>query len=167
MDGIKRIEGLDIDEDISHQKKMWKIERISWIIMALFIIAALAGFLGTGYFSKRMHNIGENSKVEYHFFQRYSSVSELNFYIKAGAGYNPISIALSQAYLKDAEIKRIEPEPASTEIIDDFYKYNFVNSSAAGLHILFYLEPKGFGTQTLSIIINGKNRTEIKQFVYP
>lgn len=167
MGGIKRIEGLDIDEDISHQKKMWKIERVSWIIMALFLVMAMAGFLGTGYFSKRMQNIGENSKIEYYFFQRYSSVSELNFYIKAGSGYNPISIALSQEYLKDAEIKRIEPEPASTEIIDDFYKYNFNNSAANDLHIFFYLEPKGLGVQTLSIIINDKNRTEIKQFVYP
>jgi hypothetical protein len=60
---------LDIDEDISRQKKMWKIERISWIIMAPFLIAALAGFLGTRYFSKRVQNIGENSKIEYHFYQ--------------------------------------------------------------------------------------------------
>ncbi len=56
----------DIGEDIAHQRKVWKAERIAWTLMAGAILAAIFGFVGHGLFSKRTVALpGEGLVVEY------------------------------------------------------------------------------------------------------
>lgn len=71
---VKRIGDLDIAQDLEHQRREWVIERIGWAIMALILLAALAGLLGSGPLSNaRIDHPGSHLSAEYNRFERYQS----------------------------------------------------------------------------------------------
>src|SRR5690625_1718489 len=39
---------LDIEQDARFQQREWRIERVGWVLLTLFIVAGLVGVLGTG-----------------------------------------------------------------------------------------------------------------------
>lgn len=45
---VHRVGDLEIEEDLDHQRRCWKLERASWAVMALVLLAAMAGLFGSG-----------------------------------------------------------------------------------------------------------------------
>ena len=39
---------IDLDQDIDFQQRSWKVQRVGWGLMVLFVLAGLSGLLGTG-----------------------------------------------------------------------------------------------------------------------
>ena len=48
MSELKRISGIDIDQDMEYQRREWRIHRIGWGVFALIILATLLGLVRPG-----------------------------------------------------------------------------------------------------------------------
>jgi hypothetical protein len=40
--------GTEIDQDLEFQRRIWKLQRVAWAVMALVVLAAVLGLLGPG-----------------------------------------------------------------------------------------------------------------------
>jgi hypothetical protein len=50
---LKKVGDLEIGEDLKFEKWQWTVERIGWLVMVGFIVAAMLGAFGRGLFSKK------------------------------------------------------------------------------------------------------------------
>ena len=59
MTDLVRVGDLQIHQDLCQERREWKIQRVGWLLMALMLVAALAGLLGPGPLSS---TIAEDSR---------------------------------------------------------------------------------------------------------
>ena len=155
----------DIGEDIAHQRKVWKIERIAWSVMAAAIIAAVCGFTGHGLFSKRvMAPAGSGVIVEYQRFERVQAQTQLSLQL-TGAVAAETRIRFGEDFLRGVEIVRMEPQPSRTELDVDATDYVF-NTRAAGRIVVHYL-PLTHGRLQLALARDDAPPLYLGQFVFP
>lgn len=102
---------LDIDEDIQHEKLKWKIERISWIILLVILLLALAGGLGAGPVSSRIIETRSFS-LKYLFINRYSAPAELKIHTKF-IPREDFTIWIKDSFIKEAAELSVNPNPKS------------------------------------------------------
>lgn len=160
---------LQIDEDIKSQKVLWAIERTGWVIMLLFLLAALLGIFGHGLLSERI--AGEmNSKfwIEYNRFERHASATQIRFHISPGENNNGlIQLIINRDFIKDINIKSFEPQPDKVEAANDSYHYTFnIQQSGEPVLILKY-EPDGYGNLYLKVTYDNHNTLTLNQWTYP
>src|SRR4051794_8082919 len=118
MSETEQVGGLGIEEDQIYQRRSWLIERIGWVIIALILLAGMAGFMGQGLFNNV--TISDSSgvlKLEYSHFMRKHNPDTLRFEIAASAiGQDQKArIWLNQDYLKGLQLDQVTPEPESVE----------------------------------------------------
>ena len=161
---------LEINEDIAHERLEWRLERIGWTVMALVLVAALAGLLGPGPLSSAIRT-GNDSKLrlEYNRFVRAEGPTLLRIRSAADLATNgQLRLWIGREYIETVEIKHIDPEPASVEISGDRLIYVFkVSDPAQPTTVIFHLEPDAFGLSTLKIGIDEQTQLTARQFVYP
>jgi hypothetical protein len=127
MSELKRISGIDIDQDIKYQWREWHIHRIGWAVFALILLAALAGLFGQGPLSHA--STGEPGSalvLGYQRFDRYKAPTSLDVTVGAGvAQEGNVRLALNHDFLDRVAIQRIIPEPESVETGPDAITYVF------------------------------------------
>jgi hypothetical protein len=160
-------EGLELDEDITQQNKVWVIERTSWFLIAGIVIAGMTGFLGHGPFSSRSEApLDAGYTLDYQRFERHQSASQFTVRLmEEGFDGDIVTMRLGNAFLRKAEITAVEPEPDSVELDADFIVFKF-RAAAAG-DITFHFMPTGFGNMALDISIGERALQTHPQFVLP
>ena len=48
MSDSHRVGDLEISPDLNFQRRSWAMQRFAWVVLALFILAALLGLFGPG-----------------------------------------------------------------------------------------------------------------------
>lgn len=157
----------DIGEDIHQQQQVWLIERICWIVMALAMLAALAGLLGHGSFSAREAGSAANGfVVDYQRFERHRAQSSFRIQLAKAAIQMPlVRLRLGQDFLRNSDILRIEPAPVRALLGDTFNIYEF-DALAAGTIVIHFV-PTGPGSVEVEIGLDDHATLGIVQFVYP
>jgi hypothetical protein len=167
---IKKIGDLEIDEDFEWERGEWTFERIGWGLMALFILAALAGFFGRGPVSSRTAGI-ENGPfwVEYQRFVRYNAPEEIHVYIDPQfIREDQLRLVIEGDFPKSSQLKDISPPPDSVELSTDRQIYIWQVTEASGpLHISFHYHAFHLYKQSSHIGPEQGNLLEISQFVFP
>src|SRR5215207_519621 len=109
----KQVGDLELDQDLTYQQREWRVERISWIVWLLLIVAALLGLLGPGPLSQtRAGSQDERVWVDYERFVRYRSPTQLIVHIEPDAAQEGMfHLQLDQEFIAKAQIQRIDPEP--------------------------------------------------------
>ena len=155
----------DIGEDIVHQRRVWKIERVAWTLMAGAIIAAICGFAGHGLFSERtVAPLDSGLIVEYQRFERYHAQTQLSLRL-TGDTAPETRIHVGADFLGNVEIVGIEPEPARAELAADATTFVF-HTNAAGRIVVHYRPVTPGGLQ----LVVGRDDAPLlylQQFVYP
>lgn len=165
-----RVGDLELDQDLTYQQREWRIERISWIVWALLVLAALLGILGPGPLSKATAgNAGDPIWVEYQRFVRHRSPTELIVYVAPdGSEEGALSLQIDQELTEKAQIERIDPEPAKEQAGMGRITYTFpIDEGDAVLHVIYHLELESFGPSTIRVGLEGGPEVSINQFVYP
>ena len=70
---IVRIGDLEVDEDLPFQRRAWVAQRIGWVLMALFVLAAAVGLLGAGPLSHARIDVPGLMTLEYERFARFET----------------------------------------------------------------------------------------------
>lgn len=158
---------LQLDEDIRHQARVWRLERISWPLMLLVLIAAGAGLLGHGWLSRRQAGSAETGfTIDYQRFERHESGSVFTVHLAPEAvdGASTV-LRIGKDFLAEADITSVAPEPERIELDGDVLVYVF-NTTAAG-ELLFRFTPTGLGPMRLQLALAERPAQDLPIFVFP
>jgi|SRR5688572_7249323 len=166
--GVRRIDDFEIDEDIRHSEREWRIERAGWIVMALVTVAAILGLLGNGPLSARSaRDAAGILTVHYDRFERAHAKSELRFEIGApAASRGPLQVWIDRRYLDGIRLVSMDPEPERFEVSSDRVIYTY---SAAGSPVSINIdcEFEECGSHLGRAGIPGGPEVAWNQFAYP
>ncbi len=161
--------GLQIQQDLPHQRLEWKIERIGWVVMALVLLLALGGLLGPGPLSRATTSDRDSLlHVQYNRLARYQAPEQLVVRLGSGvAQAGKLRLWLNQEYVHNIELLHIDPEPASVEAGGDRLTYTFEVTGAGQTTVVFHFEPNTFGRTAVAIGVEGGPEVGFSQFNYP
>lgn len=152
---------LDLNEKINDHILGWKIQRVGWVIMLLIILAGTTGIYGSGPFSYRKQIISGNI-LQYEFFLRYQSETQIKFKLTNQTGITSIGIPID--YMNSFEVKHITPQPIESRIANKQLLYFFAATGDADIE--FILKPESYLNVSGNIMVNG-TAFPVKHFIYP
>lgn len=166
---IVRIGDLEINQDISVQRRMWKIQRIGWAAMAVIVILGLVGLFGHGPVSRA--SVGDRQGplwIEYERFGRHQGSSELRLHIRVADTSKPVSIWIGPDYAAHVDIQQITPSPLRTTLADHGFTFEIATADQHEPGVVtLLLQFRDIGWVTGEIRLPGSNPLSIRQFVYP
>ncbi|MBC5775144.1 hypothetical protein H8S95_13785 [Pontibacter sp. KCTC 32443] len=160
---------LEIDEDMALERRTWIIQRFSWVIMLLILIAALLGFTGRGgapgINKMKAATASQSMEIEYERFLRNEVSGEMKVNLVNIPSANP-SVFFSKEFYENIRVEQVVPEPETVQVGPEGITYTFQVSQPES-HIMFYTKPMHTGT--LNIVVRGPNNDTVtlSQFVYP
>jgi hypothetical protein len=168
MTATEPVGDLELDRDLSFQRREWTIQRIGWLVMMAIVAAALIGLLGSGPLSSATAEAGL-LRLAYSRFERRHAPSELEVAVSNDAeSQDQIEVWISTDYLRGTEITSIVPEPEEVSEADDQMVYRFsIDDQAQTSTILFALEYDDPGHTTGRMGMIGGPELTFWQFVYP
>jgi hypothetical protein len=157
----------EIEQDIEHEKREWKIERVGWVIMAVLLLAALAGLLGTGPLSKAVAGDRASSLwVEYHRFERYQSPTKITIHVRSD---NPhIRLWINDGFVRMVDLTHIDPEPDHVEAGSTRYTFPMtLTDTDKDIVVTVYFKTNEFGRMNTEIGLEEGPSLSFSQLVYP
>lgn len=168
--GVGRVDGLQIEEDLSFQRRAWAVQRVGWGIMALVLLAALLGLLGSGPLSKATADVPGVMRIEYQRFAQYQTPSRLTVHLERGAVAGAsVSLGIDRQFLDRAGLESVVPPARRVHHAEDRLIYEFdVAAPGRPLTLVLYLEPQQAGVVTGRVTVeNGSPAAVFRQVVYP
>ena len=153
-----------IDAQLKFHRTEWRIQRIGWIVVALFLVCALAGLFGGGPLS-RVHAEGPTGRVDYERFVRYGSPTQI-VVTPAGGSHGFSHIEITAKFLEAVRVERVTPEPVAVRIKGDRLVYEF-SAAAPGASVSFHIDPQHLWWHTAQVTIDAGAPLEIRQLTYP
>ena len=119
---------LQVTEDRSWQEKFWTAQRVGWVLMAILILAAIAGLTGMGGpLASARAELGGGT-IDYPRITRWQADDQMQVRISP-ASPTDVELTLSREFVQLFTISSIQPEPAE------------VQATAAGHRFTFETEP--------------------------
>lgn len=160
---------LQIDEDVEFQRREWRMERMGWVALAGFVIAAVAGVFGDGPLSRASaSDNGGQLVVHYERFLRASASSELHLRVVTSKSTNgELAILADPSYLRHVEVLSIVPEPKRVEQLGRHIVYVFaVTAPAEHADIAFRYKPTRAGRLHGSFGVSDGGPVALRQFAF-
>lgn len=153
-----------LDAQLKFHRVEWRIQRLGWVGVAIFLALAFAGLFGGGPLS-RAHADGPTGRVDYERFVRNGSPTEI-IITPSGSSHGISRIEITAAYLEAGRVERITPEPAAVRIEGKRLVYEFA-AAAPGASVSFHIDPQRLWQHTATVTIDAGAPLQIWQFTYP
>lgn len=166
----ERYADLELEHDISFQRKDWAAQRIGWVIMGLVVLAAMLGLLGgSGPLSSAVAVSDDGSlRVEYLRFIHLLEPNQIQLEIERPSGTDELRIGVNNAYLNYFSIDSVLPEPDHVEASDGMLIYVFqLDESARAIQVVFDLNPVTAGSLRAHMSLDSGSSVEFDQIIYP
>lgn len=139
----ERYDGLQVDEDLAWQERAWVVQRVAWGAFAVVLLAAAAGFCGTGPASSA--TAGDSRfQVSYHRFLRYQAPATVEVEVPVEGG--EVTVWVDGSYLREMELQHVVPEPDSVEAGEARHSFTFMPApDASRIVVAFSFRPGRFG----------------------
>jgi hypothetical protein len=154
-----------LDRQLKFHRVEWRIQRIGWIVVVVFLVAAGAGLFGNGPLSHASAASAEG-RVEYERFLRYGSPSQIVITPTSRAAHGISRIEISSEYLEGFRIESITPEPANVHMAGQQLVYEFT-AAGSGASISIHVDPQRLWRHRAVVRIDGGAPLEIRQLTYP
>ncbi|HKU12839.1 MAG TPA: hypothetical protein VJQ52_00510 [Steroidobacteraceae bacterium] len=154
-----------LDRQLKFHRTEWRIQRIGWIFLSVFLALALAGLFGNGPLS-HTRVAGPQGRIEYQRFVRYGSPSELVITPASGAARGISRVEITAEYLEGFRIESVTPEPTTVRMSGQQLVYEFA-AAGAGASISFDVDPQRLWRHRALVRIDGGEALEIRQLTYP
>lgn len=160
--------GLDLAEDMRHQRHEWKAEHIGWWAMGAVLVAALAGLAGPGPLSWTTAGTpGSDLWVEHQRFARYQAPMEIKVHFQQPAQDGEVRIAMNREFHASTE-SDISPQPEKTELKAERVVFVFpVRSAPGNTSVLFRVKPTQRGSHESRIWLGDDHSVAFRIFVFP
>lgn len=156
---------LEINEEHEHHRRAARVRAVGRSLMAVTVIAALAGAFGGGPLSRgRAEAAG--AELEYDRITRFNSPNKLKLRVPASG--KELKLSVGSALLDQINIERIDPEPDEFELAPGQQIWKFLVRETNGLvEITIDYRPDAFGSAHGQLGIEGRGALEFKQFYFP
>ena len=136
---------IEIDEDLSFQRKEWVAQRVGIGVLALFLIAAVLGFTGSGGpFSRAETSDASGAlRVEYERIVRRGAQSTITLHSRGGKP-GPRSFWVSTDYFKSIDLELVVPDPEAVTAEGDRYVYT-IRSTRSDATVTVHVRPTRVG----------------------
>lgn len=167
---MKRVGGLEIDEDMVVQERGWRVERIAWVAMLALNILALLGLFGTGPLSSASAgDVDTGIGATYERFVRHGGDETL--IVQVGPGEvreGKIELWLSSTFLDHIDIQQVVPQPDAVRSDGMGQTYVFLASEPVGpITVAYSYRPQTIGRLPVEARIVDGPDVGFTQYVYP
>ena len=168
MSQLQRVGDLEIAQDLDYQRHEWVAQRVAWAVLALVILAALAGLLGPGPLSAVSAGAaGDALRLEYHRFLRQDGPTELRVEAEPASG-GEARIWVSREWLSAVRVESIAPEPERVETGDDRLLFVFpLEAGARSAEVTFHVKPERAGRLSGRVGLDRGPSFSFDQLVWP
>jgi hypothetical protein len=114
VSGLSTVDGeMELGSNVDFETRWWRLQRATWLVMALLLLGGLAGAFGRGPFDKATAGGPEDAlRVEYEPVVHFRTPTILTLHMAADAvAGDVVRIRLGHALLGPLEIERIIPRP--------------------------------------------------------
>lgn len=158
------INGLQIDQALDFQRRFHVIQRITWWLLALVPVAAVAGLFGGGLFSETTAGSrAAGVTVSYDRFARISADTEIELRLTSADG--PTAVSISRSLLDRYDISEVRPEPERVVTRPDRIEYVFAATASGTAR--FAVQPSSAGSSSGTVAVAGGMPVRVNQFVFP
>jgi hypothetical protein len=157
---------LQLEHDEALQRREWKVQRVAWWALCLFLLLALLGVWGqSGPLNRAVMTSSDDLKVEYERFGRYQTGTV--FRITAKNLSNARQLLLDGEYWEAVKIDEITPDPSGVQLTGRKLLYQFDSSGPELAIITLYVIPQRAGLRRGRVSFPTGPSLEFAQLVYP
>ncbi|MGH9162652.1 MAG: hypothetical protein ACRD2X_22010 [Vicinamibacteraceae bacterium] len=157
-------------QDVTFQRREWRVQRIGWVLLTLFIAAALAGLLGgSGPLVKASARAPDGTlAVEYDRFVRQEAETALEVQSRfASSTSDELRVWILRPYLDAVTITSITPEPERVVLDEPRTTFVFRVSPGKSTSVVrFELHVRRVGRLSSSMGLVGAGSVEFTQLSY-
>jgi hypothetical protein len=166
------VDPFDSPAALAHQRRVWRVQRVAWALMALLVLAALLGLTGSGPLSRRSVTSADGAvRVEYERFLRRGATTTLRIHARPNereaAG---LAVWVVRSYLEDVTIQGVQPPPERVQASHDRVTWSFQLSAqdpGAPTTVTIHLVPEAIGRLRAVVGPDARPGLEFSQWVYP
>jgi hypothetical protein len=163
-------DGLEIGQDLTFQRREWRVQRIVWLFVVAILAAAVMGLIGPGPLSSASAGTPD-FRVQYLRFARWQAPQSLVVSVgsqRAGA----LQVAFNRSFIDSMAVQQVTPQPASEKASPTGFLFTFdATDGTVPADLTFDLQPTSMGTLhgTVSLSASGgqSSSVDITQLVYP
>lgn len=151
--------GLEIDEDVGFQRKLWVVERVCWVLIFGIVAAAMAGVFGGGVIGRAVGG-GDGFQVEYDRFLRADNPTRITIRLD-----DISTFAISREYLSKMRDVTVLPWAQVVLYGKESVMYTFAGEMQE-TEVFLHFTPTFCGFLR-GYVERGRDRVDFAQFVYP
>ncbi len=166
-DEIRETDGLQVDEDALFQKRSWRVQSVGRGMIALFVLAGLAGFFGgAGPAAHGTHS--RPVQIRYPRFVRMHAPVQFLITVPPDAGgAGTVSVAINKEFFDSFEVEQIVPQPRAERLGQGAIIYEFDRVDRADASISFRVKAAKRGATTATFTVGSAEPAKMKSFVFP
>jgi hypothetical protein len=161
--------GLEIDQDEAFERRSYTVQRAGWILLAVLVVAAAAGLLGSGPLARATMASPGAFTVEYERLTRYQSSQMLHLYLEPGVtSAREVRVWIDRQFLDSSKIESVVPQPLRVEGAADRLYYVFqMGKPGERLFVAFTLQAEQIGRVKGRLGVGDTHEVAFTQLVYP
>ncbi|GAA3711820.1 hypothetical protein GCM10022377_26560 [Zhihengliuella alba] len=159
---------LEIKQHDEFQRKEWLATRIGWAAIALFLLAGLLGFLGSGPFSQTTA-ASDSGDVAVEFQRIGHNNADDNLTIDLASqtvADGKVTVHLTGDWPNNVDITGVSPQPSAEYAVPGGTAYEFEVLDGADVSASFAFRSTGYGPLDGTASVDG-DAVDFTQFVLP
>jgi hypothetical protein len=164
-----RARDFEIDQDEEFERRSFTVQRAGWILMAVIVVAAAGGLLGSGPLARATAAAPGAFTIEYQRLTRYQSDQTLHIHLDpAVTRGREARVWINRAFLDSSKIESVVPTPLRVEGEADRLYYVFHMAKPGDrLFVAFNIQAEQVGLVQGRIGVRDGREVAFTQLVYP
>ncbi|HEX2215609.1 MAG TPA: hypothetical protein VHG27_02770 [Xanthobacteraceae bacterium] len=161
---------LQIEEDMTFQRRNWFAERCAWAVMGLVLIAAAIGAFGGGgpLTSTSASDVRAALHAEYGRMQRINAPTTIKLRIAASAiTQDGVALDVYNSLNDALKLTTIQPQPVDATALADRMRLRFAAAPGQDATIYFYVSPNKIGFSRLRLGLADAEPIDLTMLIYP
>ncbi|MBB3101724.1 hypothetical protein [Azomonas macrocytogenes] len=153
-------------EQIAHQRKIWKCERVGFFMLLAFVSMSLAGLFSSGPLStQRSTSPEQRLTVEYERFLRNGASSRITLTVQARASAQ-VTLSIGRALLENCNIEGLQPHSLVARSHQGGLEITGQADTQGRLRIYLKIRPDNSGLVWNTLWFED-DKVSFTQFIYP
>ena len=152
------------------QRLIWRMQRVGWLLLGLFLLAGLLGLLGGSGPLMQAQVASDDARIAvlYPRFDRYVAPSQMEVRIAGDAvDSDTLTLAVDHRWVEVFEMYGISPQPEAARRVGADMVYRFAVTPGQALEIGFFGRPHHLGPLAGSVRVGAGERLAFSTFVFP
>lgn len=163
----EEVGSLEIGQDLTFQRREWRVQRVGWSVILLIVIAGLIGLLGLGPLGWADATVGPLS-VTYQRFVRRSAPAEFEVRVAPEAIVDDaFALRLGGSFIDHVDMEQPFPAPDAMDAAADHVVYRFTTADASPARVRFMFQPRDAGPARIEIGVNDAVLEDLDVIVFP